>query len=198
MPTSTRIGAGGLFVVRPKASWYVKSVDAKSTQIRGRRSLNGAGDSPQLRLRLPDELRLALHRRAAHEGVTVSELARRILSGAMSEQSQIGPEEGSRSVEHLIGPLGRRLRAHRREVVEAAAIHGLTNVRVFGSVARGEDRPDSDIDLLADLPDGMGLIGLGRARSDLERILDARVDLIPGGDVKLEVASSAVVDALPL
>ena len=47
----------------------------------------------------------------------------------------------------------------------------MTNLRVFGSVARGEDRPDSDVDLLVDLPPHMGLLGLGRVQADLEAIL---------------------------
>jgi predicted nucleotidyltransferase len=45
-------------------------------------------------------------------------------------------------------------------------------------VARGEDRPDSDIDLLADLPPGMSLFGLERLQAELEAILDARADLV--------------------
>jgi predicted nucleotidyltransferase len=49
----------------------------------------------------------------------------------------------------LSGPVGRKVRRHRRDLVAAAAAHGLTNLRVFGSVARGQDRPDSDVDLLA-------------------------------------------------
>jgi predicted nucleotidyltransferase/DNA-binding XRE family transcriptional regulator len=89
-----------------------------------------------------------------------------------------------RRLSRLSGPVGRRLRAKRREVVAAAAAHGVTNLRVFGSVARGEDRPDSDVDLLADLPAGMGLLGLGRVRTDLEEILGARVDLVPAQDLK--------------
>jgi predicted nucleotidyltransferase len=52
----------------------------------------------------------------------------------------------------LTGPIGRIVRARRRELVEVAASHGASNLRVFGSVARGDDRPDSDVDLLADLP----------------------------------------------
>jgi hypothetical protein len=47
-------------------------------------------------------------------------------------------------------------------------------------VARGEDRADSDVDLLADLPPGMGLLGLGRVQAELEAILGARVDSSTG------------------
>jgi len=55
---------------------------------------------------------------------------------------------------------------------------------VFGSVARGQDRPDSDVDLLADLPPGMGLLGLGRVQAELEAILGSPVDLVPAGDLE--------------
>lgn len=67
------------------------------------------------------------------------------------------------------------------------AAHGMRDLRVFGSVARGEDQPNSDVDLLADLPSEMGLLGLGRVQAELEAILDARVDLVPAADLKREV-----------
>jgi predicted nucleotidyltransferase/DNA-binding XRE family transcriptional regulator len=84
----------------------------------------------------------------------------------------------------LSGPVGRRVRRHRRDLIAVAAAHGITNLRVFGSVARGEDRPDSDVDLLADLPPGLSLFRLGRAEAELEAILSSRVDLIPAQDLK--------------
>jgi len=80
----------------------------------------------------------------------------------------------------------------------AAAAHDVTNLRVFGSVARGQDRPDSDVDLLADLPPGMGLLGLGRVQADLEAILGSRVDLIPAGDLKPDVGARAERDLVAL
>ncbi len=141
-------------------------------------------------VRLPEDVRDAL----AHEGVTLSELARRVLTSVANEPAS----DEHRDPKPLSGPLGRRLRQRRRAVLAAASAHGITNVRVFGSVARGDDRPDSDIDLLADLPDGIGLIGLGHARSELERILDARVDLVPATDLKPDVAARAIADLVPL
>ena len=80
----------------------------------------------------------------------------------------------------------------------AAAAHDVTNLRVFGSVARGQDRPDSDVDLLADLPPGMGLLGLGRVQADLEAILGSRVDLIPAGDLKPDVGAPTERDLVAL
>jgi len=55
--------------------------------------------------------------------------------------------------------------------VQQLEIQSLVDLRVFGSVARGEDRPDSDVDLLADLPPGLSLFRLGRAEADLEALL---------------------------
>lgn len=103
-----------------------------------------------------------------------------------------------RRLSRLSGPVGRKVRRKRRELVAAAAAHDVTNLRVFGSVARGEDRPDSDLDLLADLPPGMGLFGLGRVQADLEAIVGSRVDLVPAGDLKPGVSARAERDLVAL
>jgi predicted nucleotidyltransferase/DNA-binding XRE family transcriptional regulator len=103
-----------------------------------------------------------------------------------------------RGLDRLSGPRGRQVLRHRRQLVDTAAAHGVTNLSVFGSVARGEDRPDSDVDLLATLPPGMGLIGLGRLREELETLLDATVDLVPAEDLKPEVAQRVAEDVVAL
>ena len=66
------------------------------------------------------------------------------------------------------------------------------------SASRGEDRPDSDVDLLADLSADLSLFGLGRVESDLEAILGARVDLIPAGDLKPGVRARVEPDLVAL
>jgi uncharacterized protein len=98
----------------------------------------------------------------------------------------------------LSGPVGRQVRRKRRDLVAAAASHEVSNLRVFGSVARGEERPDSDVDLLVDLPPGMGLLGLGRVQAELEAILGAKVDLVPAGDLKPAVRARAERDLVAL
>jgi uncharacterized protein len=98
----------------------------------------------------------------------------------------------------LSGPVGRRVRRHRRDLIAAAAAHGVQNLRVFGSVARGDDRPDSDVDLLADLPPGLSLFGLARAEADLETILGTRVDLIPAADLKPGIRARVERDLVEL
>jgi predicted nucleotidyltransferase len=90
------------------------------------------------------------------------------------------------------------VRRHRKDLVAAAAARGVHNLRQFGSVARGEDRPDRDVDLLADLPPGLSLFGLGRVEADLEAILGTRVDLIPAADLKPGVRARVERDLVAL
>jgi predicted nucleotidyltransferase len=73
----------------------------------------------------------------------------------------------------LSGPLGRRIAETRDRVVEAAAQYGVSNLGVFGSVARGHDGETSDVDLLVDLPARIGLFGLARLEAELESIIGA-------------------------
>ena len=103
-----------------------------------------------------------------------------------------------RRLSKLSGPVGQRVRRRRQDLIAAAAAHGVTNLRVFGSVARGTDRPDSDLDLLADLPPDMGLLGLGRVQAELEAIVGSQVDLVPAGDLKPGVRARAGRDLVPL
>lgn len=98
----------------------------------------------------------------------------------------------------LSGPVGRRVRHLRADLVAVAAAHGVMNLRVFGSVARGEDRPGSDVDLLADLPGGMSLVGLGQAQADLEDVLGSPVDLVPASSLKDAVGEHAEADLIAL
>lgn len=98
----------------------------------------------------------------------------------------------------LTGPLGRRVLAHRSELRKISAAHGASNVRVFGSVARGEENTESDIDLLVDVAPGVGLLGLARLQRDLEGVLKARVDLVPAEGLKPTVRADVDTDLISL
>jgi uncharacterized protein len=98
----------------------------------------------------------------------------------------------------LSGPLGKRLRRNRTAVLRAAASHGVRISGVFGSVARGEDRADSDVDLLVTLPPAMGLFDLGRVAEELQVLLNARVDLVPAADLKPGVRENVLNELIPL
>jgi predicted nucleotidyltransferase len=95
-------------------------------------------------------------------------------------------------------PLGRRLRQHRKALLDAVGSAGGSNLRVFGSVARGEDTSDSDVDLLVDLPEDTSLFAVLALEGTLERILKVKVDLSPVGSLKPRVRAEALADALAL
>ena len=103
-----------------------------------------------------------------------------------------------RGLNRLTGPLGVRLRQRRTNVLRVARQAGVAVHGVFGSVARGEDRIDSDVDLLVSLPSGMGLFGRARLQERLEQILDAPVELIPAADLKPGVRPVALAELVPL
>ena len=98
----------------------------------------------------------------------------------------------------LTGPLGAVVLAQRRHIRQLVARHGASNVRVFGSVARGQDTADSDVDLLVDLAPGTGLLGLGRLEHDLNELLGIRVDLVPADDLNPDVAREVLLEAVAL
>ena len=98
----------------------------------------------------------------------------------------------------LSGPVGKRVRRRRHDLGAAAAAHGVFGLRVFGSAACGEDRPDSDVDLLAELPPGMSLFGIARLQAELEVIAGARVDLVSATDLNPEVRERVGRDLVAL
>jgi len=95
-------------------------------------------------------------------------------------------------------PLGRRLRRHRRAVTDLAERRGVRNVRVFGSAARGEDRDGSDIDLLVDVDEGVGLVAIAGLARELADLLGAPVDVVPADSLKRAVRADVLAEALPL
>jgi len=81
----------------------------------------------------------------------------------------------------------------RAEAIELFAAHrddlrrlGISSLLVFGSVARDEARPDSDLDLIAEFARPVGYLGLARVQRELERLLRCRVDLATPGMIRSE------------
>jgi uncharacterized protein len=70
------------------------------------------------------------------------------------------------------------IKAKRADILRLAAQHGARNVRVFGSVARGEARPDSDIDVLVEFEPGRTLLDRIGLMQDLEDLLGRKVDVV--------------------
>ena len=94
--------------------------------------------------------------------------------------------------------LGRRVAQHRREILHILGTNGMRNIRVFGSVARQEDGPDSDVDLLADVPQEISLFALARIEQEISQILQANVDIVPESGLRSNLASRARDEAIPL
>lgn len=98
-------------------------------------------------------------------------------------------------------PKGTALQAvldNRDALVRELDALGGTNIAVFGSVARGEERQDSDIDLLVDLAPETGLFAILRMQRAAEGILGRTVDIVPRKGLKPEVAASVQHDAIEL
>lgn len=98
----------------------------------------------------------------------------------------------------LGGPTGRRVAAHRGELLEVLRRHGVTNPEIFGSAARGDDQEGSDVDILVDFPPGTSIIDIIGIQHELEDLLGVPVDLVPRSGLKERVRSRAAKDLLPL
>ena len=86
----------------------------------------------------------------------------------------------------------------RDDILRVAAARGVRDVRVFGSVARGDAGPDSDVDLLVDLEPGRNLLDLGGFLMDLQALLGRRVDVVLDGGVSPYMRERILGEATPL
>jgi predicted nucleotidyltransferase len=103
-----------------------------------------------------------------------------------------------------VEPLAPRevLRTQRGRILSLLAERGARDVRVFGSLARGDEDPQSDIDLLVELPDGGSaaaelLTALGLSE-ELSQLVRARVDVVTPRTLREEVREAALAEAVPL
>lgn len=94
--------------------------------------------------------------------------------------------------------MDRLLVAKRKEILEIAERHGAFHVRVFGSAARGEARPDSDVDLLVELDSGRSLLDQAALAQDLEALLGRRVDVVEPEGLHWFIRDRVLQEAVPL
>lgn len=90
------------------------------------------------------------------------------------------------------------LQEKREEILRIAARHGARNVRIFGSVARGEADETSDIDLLVELEPGRSLFDLGGLQFDLETLLGCHVDVVTERGLKARIRDRVLREAVAL
>ncbi|MFZ1415066.1 MAG: nucleotidyltransferase family protein [Defluviicoccus sp.] len=91
-----------------------------------------------------------------------------------------------------------RLKEKRQEILRIAAEHGAHNVRVFGSVARGEADENSDIDLLVAFEAGRSLLDHAGLWLDLQELLGCKVDVVSDGGIKPRIRERVLKEAVPL
>lgn len=90
------------------------------------------------------------------------------------------------------------LREKRREILLIARRHGASNVRVFGSVSRGDSCADSDVDFLVDLSEGRSLLDLGGLLMDLQECLGRPVDVVTEKGLRPRIRERVLREAVPL
>jgi len=90
------------------------------------------------------------------------------------------------------------LKSKREEIIHAATLRGANNVRVFGSVVRGEALPESDIDFLVDLDPGRSLLDLGGLLMDLQQILGRDVDVVTEKGLHWYIRDGVLAEAINL
>jgi hypothetical protein len=90
------------------------------------------------------------------------------------------------------------LRDNKPAILAIAARHGARNVRVFGSAARGEDRPDSDIDFVVEMADDRSLYDLIGLQQEVERLLGRRADVLSEDGIHPRLKKRILSEARPL
>lgn len=94
--------------------------------------------------------------------------------------------------------LNELLKEKREDILRLAAKHGAKNVRVFGSVARGEARPDSDIDFLVEMEAGRSLLDLGGLLMDLQDLLGVDVDVVTVNGLRVRIKEHVLQEAVAI
>lgn len=86
----------------------------------------------------------------------------------------------------------------RDQILAIAARRGARNIRVFGSVARGEERPESDLDLLVEMTPGRDLLDLVGLKLDLQDLLGCKVDVLTEKSLSKYIKDDVLKEAMAL
>lgn len=129
-------------------------------------------------------------REAAAQGMTQSQIAR-LIGRSQPEVSRLLRFHGR-------SPLARRLRHHAGSIRDLVAEAGGTRVRVFGSVAGGQDGPGSDVDLLFEMKEPLSLMQLSVLEQRIADLLGASVDLVPESALRPDLRDRVYAEAVAL
>lgn len=90
------------------------------------------------------------------------------------------------------------IESHRAELLAIARRRGVTELRVFGSMSRGDGGNDSDVDLLITLPPGTSALALGGLVLDTQELLGRRVDVVTEASLHPALREQVLASAVPL
>jgi hypothetical protein len=90
------------------------------------------------------------------------------------------------------------LQANRERILQTAAKYGAYNVRIFGSVARGEADVSSDVDFLVEMEPGRSLFDLGGLLMDLQELLNCKVDIVTEKGLRQRIRERVLKEAISL
>ncbi len=91
-----------------------------------------------------------------------------------------------------------RVQEQRDTIMSIASRYGITSIRLFGSAARGEAGPGSDLDFLVEMEPGRSLFDLGGFQVDLEEALRCKVDVVTKNGLRERIREEVLQEALPL
>jgi predicted nucleotidyltransferase len=94
--------------------------------------------------------------------------------------------------------IDRQLAEKREQILAAAARHGARAVRIFGSVARGDASPESDVDFLVQMEPGRSLLDLGGLLMELKELLGREVDVMTEDGLRARIRMRVLKEAIPL
>lgn len=86
----------------------------------------------------------------------------------------------------------------REEILDIARKFGAKNVRVFGSVARGEEGPESDIDIIVEMEKGSSLLDIIAIKQDIEELLGRKVDVVTEASISPYIRDEVLKEAVNL
>lgn len=89
-------------------------------------------------------------------------------------------------------------REKRSEILRLASIHGCRNVRLFGSVVSGENRPGSDVDILVDMDAGRTIFDLAGFMGDVRELLGTEVDVVESRSIHPYIRDRVLAEAIGL
>ncbi len=90
------------------------------------------------------------------------------------------------------------IKSKREAILDIARKYGATKLRVFGSMARGEESPESDLDLIVEMERGSSLLDIIAIKQDIEELLGRKVDIVTEASISPYIRSAVLREAVNL